>query len=178
MYKFTGSYVPAFYMAGAFTIIGVCLLFLVPILLPVDTAEQWKKRQEVKLPSESDKTVTKTWSLSSGECSSPSYSKYSEPPAYDENEYITSLDSVPPYNDHKPPAYEETQALMNTPVVPHIVLVKDESKHNSLSLILEKYFSMQHLVTQEDSLLCKVYSRENLYNVFITDPRNLRETNV
>jgi len=160
--------------------LGVCLLFLVPILLPVDTVEQWKKREQVKLPSESDKTV-KTWSLRSGESSSRSYSKYSDPPAYDEKQYITKLDSVASYNDSQPPAYEETQPLTNisvVPVVPHILVVKEESKHSSISLILEKYFSMQHLVTQEDSLLCKVYSTENLYNVYITDPRNLRETNV
>ena len=143
MYAIVGSYVPAFFMAGAFTTIGVCLLFLVPILLPTEIREQWQIRrmgQEIKLSSDTSETTnTKTWSLSSGETS----------------------------NKHS----NATQAFLETKVqekdsIPHVLLINNDKRHNSISLVLEKYFSMQHLITQRESLLCRVYSKENLYDIY------------
>jgi len=150
MYGLTGTYIPAFFMAGGFTTIGVCLLFLVPILLPAEIAQQWNKRsmrQEIKLPSDVSET-TKTWSLSSGESNDKCVSPVSAP----------------------------LSAFQDKDTVPHILIINDENKHNSISLILEKYFSMQHLVSQRDSLLCRVYSKENVYDIL---PSNeVRETDV
>ena len=44
MYDITQTYEPAFYMAGAFTTLAVCLLFLVPWLLPAEVKEEWRAR--------------------------------------------------------------------------------------------------------------------------------------
>ena len=44
MYEYTSSYEPAFYMAGAFTTIAVCLLFTIPWLLPAEIKEEWRAR--------------------------------------------------------------------------------------------------------------------------------------
>lgn len=176
MYGITGSYVPAFFMAGGFTIVGVCLLFLVPILLPADTIQQWEKRQEIKLPPEPSET-TKTWSFSSGENGSSKYYKDTKSndykDTYEEKQPLNAIDAVP----HNSSAYQEKLPLNAIDAAPHVLLVKEENKRNSISLILEKYFSMQHLVTQEESLLCRVYSKENFY-VFPSEPRFDRETDV
>ena len=46
MYDLTQSYEPAFYMAGACTFLAVCLLFLIPFLLPPEVMEKWYERSK------------------------------------------------------------------------------------------------------------------------------------
>ena len=152
MYGIVGSYVPAFFMAGAFTTLGVCLLFVVPILLPKEIQEQWEMRstrQEIKLSSDTSET-TKTWSVSSGETS----------------------------NKHGTPVFLDTK-VQEKDSIPHVLLLNNDKRHNSISLVLEKYFSMQHLITQRESLLCRVYSKENLYDIYNPSTHcTVRETDV
>ena len=54
MYDILQSYVPAFFMAGALTIFALCLLFLVPFLLPPEVNDEWCGRREefrISVPS-------------------------------------------------------------------------------------------------------------------------------
>ena len=46
MYDILQSYVPAFFLAGALTIFALCLLFLVPFLLPPEVKDEWCERRE------------------------------------------------------------------------------------------------------------------------------------
>ena len=151
MYPILQSYVPAFYMSGAFTTLGVCLLFLIPFLLPPEIAQEWRMRRKgyrVRIPSSTSSQATKSWTLDSGSFSSESEAsdrKVSESgkgvESYEKKDFIVSLvkDSV------------------------ELDVLKEKSDTSTVGYVLEKYFSMPKLVNQQDCLLGNFsdYSRDS-----------------
>lgn len=132
MYEFTKNYEPAFYMAGAFTTLGVCLLFLVPFLLPPEVREEWRMHSNgfrMRIQSSTSSEATKSWTLDSG-------SFYSE----------SEKESVQDYEKKNLTVSLEESVFESG-------ISKSQSKDSRLGFILEKYFSMSKLVDQKDSLL-------------------------
>jgi len=132
MYEFTKNYEPAFYMAGAFTTLGVCLLFLVPFLLPPEVREEWRMHSNgfrMRIQSSTSSEATKSWTLDSG-------SFYSE----------SEKESVQDYEKKNLTVSLEENVFESG-------ISKSQSKDSRLGFILEKYFSMPKLVDQKDSLL-------------------------
>ena len=151
MYPILQSYVPAFYMSGAFTTLGVCLLFLIPFLLPPEIAQEWRMRRKgywVHIPSSTSSQATKSRTLDSGSFSSESEArdrKVSESgkgvESYQRKDFIVSLanDSV------------------------ELDVVKEKPDTSAVACVLEKYFSMLKLLNQQDCRLGHFsdYSRDS-----------------
>lgn len=132
MYAITKNYEPAFYMAGAFTTLGVCLLFLVPFLLPPEVVEEWRMRTNgfrMRIQSSTSSEATKSWTLDSG-------SYYSD----------SERESLQDYEKK-----DLTVSLVEN--VLESSIVKRQSDGSGLGFILEKYFSMPKLVNQKDCFL-------------------------
>lgn len=143
MYPITESYDPAFYMAGAFTTLGVCLLFLVPFLLPLEIREEWRMRSNgfrLRVQSSSSSEGTKSWTLDSGSFCSESERELED---YDKKHFSVSL--------------VENSLELN--------IVKRQSEGSGVGYILEKYFSMPKLLNQHDCLLANF----NDYDSFSDD---------
>jgi len=131
MYPITKNYEPAFYMAGAFTTLGVCLLFLIPFLLPLEVREEWRMRKNgfrMRIQSSSSSEATKSWTLDSGSFCSESERELEE---YEKKDFTVSL--------------VENSLELN--------IAKRQSEGSGVGYILEKYFSMPKLVNQQDCLL-------------------------
>ena len=141
MYPILQSYVPAFYMSGAFTTLGVCLLFLIPFLLPPEIAQEWRMRRKgyrVRIPSSTSSQATKSRTLDSG-----SFSSESEASDRKVSESGKGMES-----------YERkdiTVSLVKDDVV--LDVVKEKPDTSTVGYVLEKYFSMPKLVNQQDCLL-------------------------
>jgi len=151
MYEFTKSYEPAFYMAGAFTTLGVCLLFLVPFLLPPEVREEWRMRSNgfrMRIQSSTSSEATKSWTLDSG--SFYSESEKDSVQDYEKKDLTVSLDEN---------VFESS-------------IAKRQSNDSGLGFILEKYFSMPRLVDQKDSLLGSFsdYSSSSDVWIHLLDP--------
>lgn len=157
MYPVAQNYEPAFYMAGAFTTLGVCLLFLVPHLLPLKVHEEWRMRSNgfrQRIQSTTSSEATKSWTLDSG-----SFCSESER----ELEYCDKKDL--------------SISLINNSL--ETSLVKEQSSGSGIGYIMEKYFSMPKLVNQKDSLsgpFCDYSILSNDVWIHSLDPN--RETNV
>lgn len=157
MYPVAQNYEPAFYMAGAFTTLGVCLLFLVPHLLPLKVHEEWRMRSNgfrQRIQSTTSSEATKSWTLDSG-----SFCSESER----ELEYCDKKDL--------------SISLINNSLETN--LVKEQSSGSGIGYIMEKYFSMPKLVNQKDSLsgsFCDYSILSNDVWIHSLDPN--RETNV
>lgn len=131
MYPITENYEPAFYMAGAFTTLGVCLLFLVPFLLPPEVREEWRMRTNgyrMRIQSSSSSEATKSWTLDSGSFCSESERELED---YERKDLTVSM--------------VENSLKLN--------IVKRQSEGSGVGYILEKYFSMPKLVNHQDCLL-------------------------
>ena len=141
MYPILRSYFPAFYMSGAFTTLGVCLLFLIPFLLPPEIAQEWRMRRKgyrVRIPSSTSSQATKSWTLDSG-----SFSSESEASDRNVSESGKGVES-----------YEKkdlTVSLVKDSV--ELDIVKEKPNTSTVEYVLEKYFSMPKLVNQQDCLL-------------------------
>ena len=155
MYTVAQNYEPAFYMAGAFTTLGVCLLFLVPFLLPLKVHEEWRMRSNgfrQRIQSTTSSEATKSWTLDSG-----SFCSESER----ELEYKKDFSS----------------SLIDNSLETN--LVKEQSSGSGIGYIMEKYFSMPKLVNQQDSLsgpFCDYSILSSEVWIHSLDPN--RETNV
>ena len=141
MYPILQSYVPAFYMSGAFTTLGVCLLFLIPFLLPPEIAQEWRMRRKgyrVRIPSSTSSQATKSWTLDSGSFSSESEAS--------DRKVLESGKGVESY---------EKKDITVSSVKDHVELdvVKEKPDTSTVGYLLEKYFSMPKLVNQQDCLL-------------------------
>ncbi|KAL9978474.1 hypothetical protein ACROYT_G015994 [Oculina patagonica] len=129
MYAITKNYEPAFYMAGAFTTVGVCLLFLIPFLLPPEVVEEWRMRTNgfrMRIQSSTSSEATRSWTLDSG-------SYYSD----------SERESLQDYGKK-----DLTVSLVEN--VLESTIAKTQSDDSGLGFILEKYFSMPKLVNQQD----------------------------
>ena len=151
MYPILQSYVPAFYMSGAFTTLGVCLLFLIPFLLPPEIAQEWRMRRKgyrVHIPSSTSSQATKSFTLDSGSFSSESEAR----------------DRKVSESDKGVKGYEKkdiTVSLVKDSV--ELDIVKEKPDTSTVGCVLEKYFSMPKLVNQQDCLLgyFSDYSRDS-----------------
>ena len=159
MYLILQSYVPAFYMSGAFTTLGVCLLFLIPFLLPPEIAQEWRMRRKgyrVQIPSSTPSQATKSLTLDSGSFSSESEDR----------------DSKVSESGKGVKCYEKKDITVS--------LVKDSVE---LEIVKEKadtsYFSLPKLVNQQDCVLgyFSDYSRDSA-DVWIHSLDPNRETMV
>lgn len=154
MYAITKNYEPAFYMAGAFTTLGVCLLFLVPFLLPPEVVEEWRMRTNgfrMRIQSSTSSEATKSWTLDSGSYYSDSERESLED--YEKKDLTVSL----------------VENVLESGIV------KRQSDGSGLGFILEKYFSMPKLVNQKDCFLGDFsdYSSSDVW-IHLLDPN--RET--
>lgn len=143
MYPITQNYEPAFYMSGAFTTLGVCLLFLIPFLLPLEVQEEWRVRTKgfrMRIQSSSSSEATKSWTLDSGSICSESERELEY---YDKKDFTVSI--------------VEGSLELDT--------AKRHSKGSGVGYILEKYFSMPKLVNQQECLLANF----NDYSSFSDD---------
>lgn len=146
MYEINQSYNPAFFMAGAFTTAGVCLLFLVPFLLPPEVQEEWAKR--------STKYHTRL-DLSNSVLSSDSGTKISFVPSE-------------VHSDSQDLQVKETVALKGeTDPTREICQESDLRTYLStfsLNNFLERYLSMPKLTTQQEAMLGNMFnSREHVW---------------
>lgn len=144
MYEINKTYNPAFFMAGAFTTLGVCLLFLVPFLLPPEVEKEWISRSKgcrVRLDSSS-----------SGKSSGHRTKSYNSESDLETNE---SKDS------------------QSNPMLPLRECDKEAAESTiSLSYILDKYLSMPKLTSQEDAVLGRIYnSNENFWIPFFASSK-------
>ena len=151
MYPILQSYVPAFYMSGAFTTLGVCLLFFIPFLLPPEIAQEWRMRKKgyrVEIPSSTSSQATKSWILDSG-----SFSSESEASGGNVSESVKGVEG-----------YEKKDLTVSS-VKDHVELdvVKEKPDISTVGYVLEKYLSMPKLVNQQDCLLgyFSDYSRDS-----------------
>lgn len=118
-------------MAGAFTTLGVCLLFLVPVLLPPEVEEEWRTRSNgfrMRIQSSASSEATKSWTLDSGSFYSESERELED---YEKKDLTVSL----------------VENVLECDIV------KRQSNGSGLGFILEKYFSMPKLVNQKDCIL-------------------------
>ena len=129
MYDVSKTYEPAFYMAGACTILSVCLLFLVPFLLPPEVIAEWSERS--KVPSTGSSLVRK--STSGTQLSKESLKSEKEDGAHADDEKKNEL----------------------KPLVDKSL---GKSLTDSLEYILDKCFSMPDVVTWEDCVLSNVFN--------------------
>ena len=141
MYPILQSYVPAFYMSGAFTTLGVCLLFLIPFLLPPEIAQEWRMRRKgyrVRIPSSTSSQAIKSLTLDSGSFSSESEAN--------DRKVSESGKGVESY---------EKKDLTVWSVKDHVELevVKEKPDTSTVGCVLEKYLSMPKLVNEQDCLL-------------------------
>ena len=151
MYPILQSYVPAFYMSGAFTTLGVCLLFLIPILLPPEIAQEWRMRRKgdrVQIPSSTSSQATKSLTLDSGSFSSESEDR--------DRKVSESGKGVKCYEKK-----DISVSLVKDSV--ELEIVKEKPDSSTVGCVLEKYFSMPKLVNQQDCLLgyFSDYSRDS-----------------
>lgn len=151
MYPILQSYVPAFYMSGAFTTLGVCLLFLIPILLPPEIAQEWRMRRKgyrVQIPSSTPSQATKSLTLDSGSFSSESEDR--------DSKVSESGKGVKCYEKK-----DITVSLVKDSV--ELEIVKEKADTSTVGCVLEKYFSMPKLVNQQDCVLgyFSDYSRDS-----------------
>lgn len=152
MYAISKSYEPAFYMAGAFTTLGVCLLFLVPFLLPPEVEEELRSRAygfRQRIQSSTSSEATRSWTLDSG-------SFYSE-------------------SERGLEDYEKKD--LTVPLVENVLesdICKRQSTDSGLGFILEKYFSMPKLENQKDCILGNYSDCANDVWIHLLDPN--RET--
>lgn len=119
-------------MAGAFTTLGVCLLFLVPFLLPPEVVEEWGMRTNgfrMRIQSSTSSEATKSWTLDSG-------SYYSD----------SERESLQDY-EKKDLTVSYVENVLESSIA------KTQSDDSGLGFILEKYFSMPKLVNQQDCCL-------------------------
>lgn len=167
MYPITQSYEPAFYMAGAFTTLGACLLFLVPFLLPLEVHEEWCTRTNgfrQRIQSTSSSEATKSWTLDSG-------SFFSDTSSYEANAIGSDRDLTDCQKK------DFTISVIDNSLKSD--LVERQSNGSRMGYLVEKYFSMPKLVYQEDCILANSYDYSRLSNdvwVHSLDPN--RETNV
>lgn len=154
MYELNQSYNPAFFMAGAFTTLGVCLLFLVPILLPPEVKEEWINRKNGYLT----RLETSTSGESSGLRTKSSLSV-----------------SDPELNQNKTLAVRKLNEINSDPEL-SVSGIQKSGSAISLSYILEKYLSMPKLTSQQDAVLGNIYNSEE--NFWIPLYASLRETDV
>lgn len=155
MYAITKNYEPAFYMAGAFTTLGVCLLFLVPFLLPPEVVEEWCMRTNgfrMRVQSSTSSEATKSWTLDSG-------SYYSDSERESLQDYEKKHSTVTYVED----VFESSVS-------------KRQSGDSGLGFILEKYFSMPKFVNQKDCLLGNFNSDYSSNDVWIHSLDPNRET--
>ena len=151
MYPILQSYVPAFYMSGAFTTLGVCLLFFIPFLLSPEIAQEWRMRRKgyrVRIPSSTSSQTTKSWTLDSGSFSSESEAR--ERKVSESGKWVESYEKK-----------DLTVSLVKDSV--ELNVVKEKSDTSTVGYVLEKYFSLPKRVNQQDCLLGHFsdYSRDS-----------------
>ena len=129
IYDVCQSYEPAFYMAGACTILSVCLLFLVPFLLPPEVRAEWSERSNI--PSTDSSLLRKP--TSGTQLAKESLKSEKEHGAYADDEKKNEL----------------------KPLVGKSVR---KSFIDSLEYIPQKNFSLPNVVTWEDCVLSNVFN--------------------
>ena len=154
MYPLTQTYEPAFYMAGAFTVLGACLLFLVPLLVTSEVDYEWRICSESspkRISSSTSNDATKSWTLDTG-------------PLCFESENVSALSS-------------DTKKYLSISLDKDVVetdLVKRQLAKADMNFIFEKYFSMPKLVSHQDSILGTFHDCNANILTHVSDPR--RET--
>lgn len=130
-------------MAGAFTTLAVCLLFVVPWLLPAEVKEEWRERLNGYRTRHASVNSTVSSEISDV---SPLMSKPSNPA----NEYGDEQDK------EEKRGFQENQ--------PALRKFSDSMEH-----IVNVYLSMPKLISREDCLLSEMFSSlENVWELLGT----------
>ncbi|XP_031574929.1 monocarboxylate transporter 14-like isoform X2 [Actinia tenebrosa] len=140
MYGISNSYNPAFFMSAALTALSVCISFLIPVLLPQEIIEKSSMRntaEEIQMPSTGSST-----------------NNNSKNSSVDQEAGIKLIETKTKNDGVFMERSGATRTLRKRN--------KNEGTTNRLSLDFQLYFSMEHLVSQRDSLISSFYSRENL----------------
>ena len=146
-------------MAGAFTTTGVCLLFLVPFLLPAEVEEEWIRR--------SNGIHTRLDSSASGISSEPgTKSSYAGSDTESNVKELDVKESIDLQNDPAPSITKCQQSDIQ----------RLEGSTISLNYILERYLSMPKLTSQQDAVLGNIYNSRD--HVWIPFHLPVRETDV
>ena len=145
------SYEPAFFMSGAFTTLGVCLLFLVPLVLSPVIANEWhvhSKNFRERILSSTSSDATKSWTLDSGS---------------------SNVDSESISGVSRNTKKESANVLLDKDVVEDNIKKREDIDFN-----FENQFLMLKLVGEQDCILGSFHDCSKDIWIHISDPR--RET--